>query len=198
MGLPGPHAAAAGRISRELAAAGVRHGVGGSGLLALLGLPAPVRDLDIEIDHAGYQAVTSLSALRGFAEVYPYAEHGAIIRTDRGEVGGGRMWRGVLGGVPVEVFEHPGLLVGGTWQRLPLRSGGTAILDGDEIPLAEPAFWWALYSKLNPDKAALLEPLVPRHEQARAAAELGLPAELSLPGQAGADGITPSGPHTPV
>ena len=175
MALPEPHADALRRVSRELTTAGVRHGVGGSGLLALLGLPVTVRDLDVEIDPGSATAVATLPVLQGFSVTVPYATRGAMVTTARGALGGGTMVSGTLGGVRVEVFEHPGLHIDGRWRALPLRSSGTAALDGDEIPLADTGFWWALYSLLNPDKAALLAPLVPRAERRRACAELGLP-----------------------
>jgi len=173
--LAGPHADALRRVSRDLAAAGVRHGVGGSGLLALLGLPVTVRDLDVEIDPGSATAVTTLPTLQGFSVAIPYSTRGAMATTARGEIGGGTMVSGTLGGVRVEVFEHPGLRIDGQWRALPLRSSGTAALDGDEIPLADTGFWWALYTQLDPAKAALLEPLVPDTERRRACAELGLP-----------------------
>jgi hypothetical protein len=172
--LPRPHAAALRRVSRELTAAGVRHAVGGSGLLALLGLPVTVRDLDVEVEPGGATAVTSLPALQGFSVAVPYSTRGAMATTARGEIGGGTMVSGTLGGVPVEVFEHPGLRTGGQWHPLPLRSSGSTTLNGDEIPLADTGFWWGLYTLLDPRKAALLEPLVPDTERRRASAELGL------------------------
>lgn len=174
MALPEAHAAVLRRLSRELTAAGIAHGVGGSGLLALLGLPVGVRDLDIEVEPGGFDKLAGLAALRTLTTSHPYAEHGPIIRTDRGDVGGGRMLRGQVDSVPVEIFEHPGVLTDAGWRALPLRITGAATLDGDEIPLADSGFWWALYSRLNPAKAALLAPLVAGPERDRAAAELGL------------------------
>jgi hypothetical protein len=139
-----------------------------------LGPPVTARDVDVEMDPGSLPAVTGVPALQGFSVTDPYAAHGAMTTTPLGELGGGGMVRGSLDGVPVEVFEHPGLRSGGRWRALPLRRSGSVAVGGDEIPLADTGLWWALYTQLDPGKAALLAPLVPADERARAAAELGV------------------------
>lgn len=175
MAVPPRHAAVLRRLSRDLSAAGVPHGVGGSGLLALLGLPVTVRDLDIEVARGHRAAVAELLAPHDVSETNPFRTRGALLRTSRGEVGGDWMVSLDLDGIPVEIFDHYAVRSGGRWTALPLRLGGTAPLGGDEIPVADAGFWWALYSVLSPDKADLLAPLVPEDERRRAAAELGVP-----------------------
>lgn len=176
MPLSGPHAAVLRRVSADLSRAGVRHGIGGSALLALLDLPVTVRDLDIQVAPVQRADVADVLAPHGFSVTNPFATGGPLVRTTRGQLGGDWMITASVDGVPVEIFEHYGVRSAGRWEPLPLRLTGTARIGGGEIPLADPSFWWALYSVLNPAKADLLAPLVPEHERGRAAAELGVPA----------------------
>ena len=81
----------------------------------------------------------------------------------------------VMIGAAIEAGNNlAGLRSGGRWRALPLRRSGSVAVGGDEIPLADTGFWWALYTQLAPGKAALLAPLVPGDERARAAPELAV------------------------
>jgi hypothetical protein len=131
--------------------------LGGSGLLHALGLDVPVRDLDLMLrarDRARFEAAA------GDWLVGVTTEPGTVLTS---------AWKATLdiGGVEVEGLGGLGFAGG---PELPFRAGGT----WRGVPLAAPEVWWAAYRAYKPDRAVLLETLVPRESRERILAELGL------------------------
>jgi hypothetical protein len=138
--------------------------LGGSGLLWALGLTDEVRDVDLMAAASDEDAL--LEATSPWRRTHTRS--------------GTELWASVwfseleVAGVPVDViggmaFRHPGGVA-----ALPLRAGGSVEVDGVEVPYADPALWWAVYRAYKPEKAALLEGVVPAEQLDAVAAELGL------------------------
>jgi hypothetical protein len=143
-------------VAQRLRAAEVEFLLGGSGLLFALGLEVPVRDIDLmlrEEDRARFEAVVS-DWLIG-------------VTTSPGEVLTSA-WKATLEVEGCEVEGLGGLgFAGGP--RLPFRAGG----EWRGVPLAAPEVWWAAYRAYKPERAVLLEPLVPVAARERVLRELG-------------------------
>lgn len=145
-------------VAARLRAADVEFLLGGSGLLFALGLDVPVRDIDLMLraqDRAPFEAAV------GDWLVSVTTDPGPVLTSS---------WKATL---EVEGFEVEGLgglgFAGGP--LLPFRAGGS----WRGVPLAAPEIWWAAYRAYKPDRAALLEPLVPPDARARILSELGPP-----------------------
>jgi hypothetical protein len=131
--------------------------LGGSGLLHALGIDVPVRDIDLMLraeDRDRFEAAVD--------------EWLVTVTTDPGPVLTSA-WKATLDVLGGEVEGLGGLgFAGGP--VLPFRAGG----EWRDVPLAAPEIWWAAYRAYKPDRAALLEPLVPGAARERILAELSL------------------------
>ena len=143
-------------VAQRLRAGEVEFLLGGSGLLFALGLDVPVRDIDLmlrEEDRARFEEAVG--------------EWLIGVTTAPGEVLTSA-WKATLEVEGCEVEGLGGLgFAGGP--RLPFRAGG----EWRGVPLAAPEVWWAAYRAYKPDRAALLEPLVPVAARERVLRELG-------------------------
>jgi hypothetical protein len=131
--------------------------LGGSGLLHALGIDVPVRDIDLMLrgeDRDRFEAAVD--------------EWLVTVTTDPGPVLTSA-WKATLDVLGGEVEGLGGLgFAGGP--VLPFRAGG----EWRGVPLGAPEIWWAAYRAYKPDRAALLEPLVPGAARERILAELSL------------------------
>jgi hypothetical protein len=155
-----PLEAALEAVALRLAAGGVPFLLGGSALLDALGLEVDVRDVDLMLrpqDRAGFEAAC--------------AEWLVAVTTDPGEVLSSD-WKATLdvGGVEVEGLGGLGFAGGAT---VPFRAGGSRTYGAVPVELCAPEVWWALYRVYKPERAALMEPIVPQSARARILAELG-------------------------
>ena len=150
------HEAALDAVAARLREAGVPFLLGGSGLLHALGLDVEVRDIDLMLraeDRERFEA-----AARDWL---------VAVTTDPGPVLTSA-WKATLDVDGVEVEGLGGLgFTGGP--ELPFRAGGA----WRGVPLAAPEVWWAAYRAYKPERAQLLEPLVPQEARERILAELG-------------------------
>lgn len=158
-----PLEAALAAVALRLNAAGVPFLLGGSALLDALGLDVGVRDVDLMLrpeDRARFEAAC--------------AEWLASVTTAPGEVLTSA-WKATLDVDGVEVEGLGGLgFPGGP--PVPFRAAGSRRYGAADVPLCAPEVWWALYRAYKPEKAALLEPVVPEAARARVLAELGYDA----------------------
>ena len=155
-----PLEAALGSVAARLSSHGVPFLLGGSALLDALGLDVEVRDVDLMLrpeDRAAFEAACG--------------EWLVAVTTAPGEVLTSA-WKATLdvGGVEVEGLGGLGFSGG---PAVPFRAAGARRYGEADVPLCDPAIWWALYRVYKPEKAALLEPLVPEAARARILAELG-------------------------
>ena len=156
-------------LARRLHEHGVGFQLGGSGLLAALGLTDAVGDLDIVVPADECDALER-AAGPWWRGLVPADDH-PLLRSD--------WWaRLEVDGVPVDAIGGFGLRLGDGGRRvvtLPYRpSERSWVLDGVEVPLAPPELWWAIYRSYRPAKAELLAAVVPETARRRALAELGL------------------------
>ena len=139
-------------VALRLAGAGIPFLLGGSGLLHHLGLDVPVRDVDLVLrseDRGRFEDAI------GEWLVCVSTEPGPVMRS---------AWVATLdvGGVEVEGLGGLAVLSDGEVVRLPFRAAGTVWVGDAEVPLADPAVWWAVYRAYKPERAELLEPLLRR------------------------------------
>jgi SAM-dependent methyltransferase len=158
-----PLEAALEAVALRLHAAGIPFLLGGGALLDALGLDAQPRDVDLMLrpeDRAAFEAACS-GWLRGVT-----TEPGEVLSSD---------WKATLDvdGVEVDGLGGLGFTDG---PRVPFRAAGSRRYGAADVPLCDPAIWWALYRAYKPAKAALLEPLVPTAARARILVELGYTA----------------------
>jgi hypothetical protein len=143
-------------VAERLRAADIEFLLGGSGLLFALGLDVDVRDIDLMLrarDRARFEAAAG--------------DWLVTVTTDAGPVLTSS-WKATLDVLGCEVEGLGGLgFAGGP--ELPFRAGGS----WRGVPLAAPEVWWAAYRAYKPDRAALLEPLVPVAARERVLRELG-------------------------
>jgi hypothetical protein len=143
-------------VAARLRAADVPFLLGGSGLLHALGLDVAVRDIDLMLrpeDRERFEAAA------GDWLVEVTTEPGPVLTS---------AWKATLEVDGTEVEGLGGLgFAGGP--RLPFRSGG----EWRGVPLAAPEIWWAAYRAYKPDRAALLESVVPLRAREQILAELG-------------------------
>ena len=157
-----PREAALEAVALRLNAAGVPFLLGGSALLDALGLDVEVRDIDLMLrpeDRERFEAACG-EWLRG-------------VTTEPGEVLTSA-WKATLDVRGVEVEGLGGLgFAGGP--AVPFRAAGTRRYGDAEVALCAPEIWWALYRVYKPEKAALLERLVPEAARARVPPAAPLP-----------------------
>ena len=158
-----PLEAALEAVALRLAAAGVPFLLGGSALLDALGLDVEVRDVDLMLRP---EDRTAFETACGDWLVSVTTEPGLVLTSD---------WKATLDVEGIEVEALGGLgFTGGP--AVPLRAGGSRMYGAAPVELCAPEVWWALYRVYKPEKAALLEPLVPEAARARVLAELGYDA----------------------
>jgi hypothetical protein len=161
------------RITRPLAALATAldgHGVtwrlGGSGLLAALGLTDQVGDLDVMVAAEDIDDVTAACC-----------DWVVEVETGRPPAPWCNDWLARLDvdGTPADVIG--GLCVVAPSGRVvvPLDLGGHLDVAGVAVPLADPAVWWWVYRAYKPAKAALLETVVPVERRAVVERALGPP-----------------------
>ena len=139
-----PLEAALEAVALRLTAAGVPFLLGGSALLDALGLDVEVRDVDLMLrpeDRDRFETACG-QWLRGVT-----TEPGPVLTS---------AWKATLdvGGVEVEGLGGLGFSGG---PAVPFRAAGTHRYGDAEVPLCDPAIWWALYRAYKPEKAVLLE-----------------------------------------
>jgi|SRR5688572_2004721 len=147
-------------VALRLNAAGVPFLLGGSALLDALGLEVEVRDVDLMLrpgDRAAFEAACAEWL------VSATTEPGEVLTSD---------WKATLdvGGVEVEGLGGLGFTGGAT---VPFRAGGSRMYGAAPVALCAPEVWWALYRVYKPDKAALMESIVPESARALILVELG-------------------------
>jgi hypothetical protein len=155
-----PLEAALEAVALRLAAAGVPFLLGGSALLDALGLAVEVRDVDLMLrprDRMAFEAACARWPL------VVTSEPGEVLTSD---------WKATLDVDGVEVEGLGGLGIAGG-RPVPFRAGGSKMYGAAAVELCAPEVWWALYRVYKPEKAALLEPLVPEAARALILAELG-------------------------
>lgn len=138
--------------------------LGGSGLLSALGLPVDVADLDLMLRAGDATAFreTAEKWIREFTTQqtdFWASDWFARLRVDATDVD-------AVGGLAFKT--------GGHIARVPFRGAGAWRIGAVDVPLADPAVWWAIYSVYQPPKAALLEPVVPAGQRRAIRAELGI------------------------
>lgn len=140
--------------------------LGGSALLAAMGLTEEVGDLDVTLPADTLEAVQ-----RACAEwVIDVAVGDApapwcsawLVRLD---IAGTAV--DLIGGFAVRGRAGP--------VAVPLDVGGHLEVDGVSVPLADPAVWWWVYRAYRPAKAALLAEVVPATRLAAIETRLGPP-----------------------
>lgn len=151
-------------LAFALDGAGVDWRLGGSALLAAMGLTDQVGDLDVTVEAdllAEVQqacAAWSVGTSIGSAPAPWCSDWLVSLRILDTEVD-------VIGGLCVRV---------GTGRvQVPQDLGGHLDVDGVLVPLADPAVWWWVYRVYRPTKAALLATVVPQARLADVEARLG-------------------------
>lgn len=159
-------------LASALRAHGLEWRLGGSGLLAALGLTDEVGDLDLMV------RADQLTRARNAAEKW-------IVELDTGPPPAPWCNEWLL---RLEVEAIPADVVGGMCVatpdgrvEIPLELGGYLDLAGEAIPLADPAVWWWVYRAYRPVKAALLEPVVPAARRAVIERRFGPPPSPPVP-----------------
>ena len=152
--LPEPQWSTLRTLAQALNAAGVEWRLGGSALLAILGVDVEVHDLDVTV------AADALDAVE--------AACGHWIR-ERHVGDAPPPWcsdwllTAQIGGTEVDLIGGFCLVGPSGRTRVPQDLGGVIDVDGVEAPLADPAVWWWVYRTYRPAKAAALAERIPRH-----------------------------------
>lgn len=151
-------------LAPALHASGVEWRLGGSALLAVLGVPVDIGDLDVTVPGSALDAVrracepwfTGVSL--GDAPAPWCSDWLATLHVEGTEVDvlGGFCVRTAAGRVPV-----------------PQDAGDELHLAGVTVPLADPAVWWWVYRHYRPAKAAQLAEVVPASRLAAIERRLG-------------------------
>lgn len=151
-------------LTSALGAQGVSWCLGGSGLLAALGLTDEVGDLDIMVAADDFERVRE--ACRDWVvEVdagpppLPWCNDW-LVRLD-------------VQGIPADVVGGLCVVAPAGRVTIPLDVGGHLDVAGAAVPLADPAVWWWVYRAYRPAKAALLEAVVPVERRAVIERRLG-------------------------
>jgi hypothetical protein len=136
--------------------------LGGSGLLAALGLDVTVRDVDL-VARAGDRA--AFEALPWWRRTT--TEPTELLRSP---------WKAELDvdGVPVETIGGLAWVAGGRVVEMPFRAEGA----WRGVPLAPAAHWLLLYEAYKPERAVQLAPLVGEAARSAALRELGVAADV--------------------
>jgi hypothetical protein len=147
--------------------------LGGSAMIAALGADVVVGDLDVTVP-AG-----TLDAVQAACEEW----------SPRTSVGNPpppwcSSWlvAASIGDVEVEVIGDLCVVTPEGRRPVPQDLGGHLDLEGVTVPLADPAVWWWVYRGYKPDRASLLEAIVPATR--RAAVERRLGPSPAPPGRA--------------
>ncbi len=159
-----PLEAALEAVALRLGAAGVPFLLGGSALLDALELEVEVRDVDLMLrpgDRAAFEA-----ACAGWL-VSVTTEPGDVLSSE---------WKATLDVDGVEVEGLGGLGFAGGGAAVPFRAGGSRMYGSAPVGLCAPEIWWALYRVYKPEKAQLLEAIVPESARALILVELGYAA----------------------
>ena len=89
-------------------------------------------------------------------------------------------WRGrhEVGGVELDMTSQVTIESTSGVVRLPFEEGAAWDLDGRTIPLAPVTHWIVIYRHHNPDRAALLEPMIDAVEWSSFADRIGIPSDF--------------------
>jgi hypothetical protein len=157
-------AAALEAVALRFEAAGVPFLLGGSALLAALGLEVTVGDLDL-VARAEDRAAVEAAAGNWWRDTETAPT--PLFRS---------AWKATLevDGVEVEVLGGLAWTAsdGGPVVRMPFRAEGTWRCGAAAVPLAPAAHWLLLYERYKPERAAQLAAVVTPAERERALAEL--------------------------
>ena len=158
-----PQRSALRALAGALNAAEVEWRLGGSALLAILGVDAEVHDLDVTVSADALDAV-EVACGRWVRERHvgvapaPWCSDWLLkARIDDTEVD-------LIGGFCV--------LGPSGRTRVPQDLGGIFDVDGVEVPLADPAVWWWVYRTYKPAKAAALAERISPERRDRTAVRL--------------------------
>jgi hypothetical protein len=160
-----PHAPALQVLASALD--GLEWRLGGSGLLAALGLSDQVGDLDVTVPADALPAVEAALA--------PWLRE---VATGPAPDPWCSDWlaRAVIEGSEVDVIGGFCLVTGeGRRVAVPQELGGHLDVEGRAIPLADPAVWWWVYVAYKPARADLLAEVVPVERRAQLVRRLGPP-----------------------
>lgn len=166
-GTPRPdlrHWSALRAVAEALNARDVPWLLGGSAMIAALGVDVEVGDLDITVP----------------ADMLGEVQAACADWEPRTSVGHApppwcSAWlvAGSIGDVEVEVIGDLCVLTPDGPCPVPHDPGGHLDLDGVMVPLADPAVWWWVYRGYKPERAALLAAVVPAARRAEVERRLG-------------------------
>lgn len=165
--LPSTHREALRQVAGALHAAGIDWRLGGSGLLAVLGIDVEVHDLDVTA------AADDLDAVERACAPWIVARH---LGPAPPPWCSDWLLRARTGVVEVDLIGGFCLLGPAGRTAVPQDLGGRLDLDGVVVPLADPAVWWWVYRTYRPAKAAALEAIVDAERRAAVAARLDRPS----------------------
>lgn len=141
--LPAGHRRALLEVAAALGGQDVPFGVGGSALLALLGIPVTVGDLDVLVP-VGIDPPPL---------PWPAVDPGL----PPGPVASDWILRGRVLGVSVDLMSGLRVDTGSGVVEVPIDGGGVADVGGVEVALSSPRAWRELYRRHRPQRAELLE-----------------------------------------
>jgi hypothetical protein len=137
--------------------------LGGSALLAILGVDVAVHDLNVTV------AADALEAVEAACRPWIQERH----------VGGAPSpwcsdWvvKAQTDAIEIDLIGGFRLLGPAGRTRVPQDLGEILNVDGIEVPLADPAVWWWVYRTYRPAKAAALARLIPPERRNQVAARL--------------------------
>ena len=153
---------ALGLVTEWLDGAGIPYALGGSALLALLGLEVPVADLDFQVPGTVRAEITAAPW-----PALPPKDPDPRFPSD---------WiaRFAVDGVTVEVIGGMRARIGDRVVPLPLAGGERVTVAGRRVALAPAGPWYHLYRMYRPERARALRELLGEPAVAAAAATLGL------------------------
>ncbi|HSG79950.1 MAG TPA: hypothetical protein VLD62_10250 [Acidimicrobiia bacterium] len=140
--LPEGHRRALLEVAAVLEERRIPFGVGGSCMLALLGLPITVGDLDVLVP-VGVEPPD-----------LPWPTR--VPDLDPGPISSDWILRSTVSGVPVDLISGMRVDTGNEALEIPFSGGGVADVSGTEVALSVPDAWVALYNHHKPERAALL------------------------------------------
>jgi hypothetical protein len=161
-------------LAPALDRASVEWRLGGSALLAVVGIDVRVGDLDVTVPADALDEV--LAACERWVVDTSVGDAPAPWCSD---------WLTTLSVDGAEVDVIGGFCVAGPAGRVavPQDLGGHLDLDGIDVPLADPAVWWWVYRAYRPAKAAMLAEVVPEEQRAAVERRLGpSPSTGTTPG----------------
>jgi hypothetical protein len=150
-------------LASTLNEAEVEWRLGGSALLAILGVDVEVHDLDVTV------ATDALDAVEAACRPWIRESH----------VGGvpspwcsDWLLEARIGDTEVDLIGGFCVLGPSGRTRVPQDLGGILDVDGIEVLLADPAVWWWVYRTYRPAKAAALAERIPPERRTQVAARL--------------------------